>query len=349
MPEPELPHLLLVGPPGHGVVRYARELADAVRAADESTSIITVPDVDGAVAAATMVDRAHVHVTDRLFGSSPEEAADSLERMASATRLAITLHDLPQASDGAPLARRVAAYARFAHAADAVVVNSQHEAQLVEEYLGQPAASVAVIPLGTRHPLPLSDSESPTNRSDDPLVALIAGYIYPGKGHREAITAVADAVASLRSQGSAPADAAVVAIGGTSPGHEGDVADLLRLANERGVRLRVTGYLDDSAYDRELAGFGIPVAAHQHVSASRSMLDWIEHGRRPLVVDSRYSREMAALRPGTMTLFDSAALADELVAAWHDPAATRLAAGTSLAPTLASTADAYRSWWAAVS
>ncbi len=46
---------LLVGPPEHGVTRYARELADAAGTAG--------PDV------------VQVHFTDRLFGPTAEESA----------------------------------------------------------------------------------------------------------------------------------------------------------------------------------------------------------------------------------------------------------------------------------
>ena len=104
-------------------------------------------------------------------------------------------------------------------------------------------------------------------------------------------------------------------------------------AERRGVRFDVTGFLDDAAFQAQLLERGIPLAAHEHISASRSMLDWVESGRRPLVVCSRYAEEMAALRPGTMTVYQPDELARCLVDAWRHPQQkTWLAAGTSARP-----------------
>ena len=75
------------------------------------------------------------------------------------------------------------------------------------------------------------------------------------------------------------------------------------------------------------------------------MLDWVEIGRRPLVPDSRYAREMAALRPGTLTVYAPGELADRLEYAWRHPESTLLAAGTPLRPSLTDAALAYRAWW----
>jgi len=175
---------------------------------------------------------------------------------------------------------------------------------------------------------------------------LIAGFIYPGKGHAEAIDAVAVVRERLRAMDEPLEEATVVAIGSASPGHEADVVRLQQHAAAAGVTLRVTGYLDDIAYSAAVSGHGIPLAAHQHLSASRSMIDWVEQGRSPLVADSPYAREMARLRPNTLRLYQPLQLAEQLEDCWRRPDSTRLAPGTPLHPTLTDGALAYHDWWA---
>lgn len=345
VPPTATPALLLTGPERHGVVRYARDVADQVRLLDPDAAVVQVSDPADLVEAAAAHPRVHLHVTDRPLGRGPQEAAALVERVADVTHLTITLHDVPQPSDGeVNLPRRVDGYARFAAAAAGVVVNSRHEALLLVEHGVVPRdRPVAVIPLGAA----LAPVRAPATARPAGLVAAVAGYVYPGKGHDDVVRAVAVAADRLRAAGHDLAEVAVVAVGGPSAGHERDVEDLRAQAGRLGVELRVTGSLDDDGFRAGLRGAGVPVAAHQHLSASRTLLDWGEQGRRPLVVDSRYAREMAALRPGTLTLYAPDGLADALVRAWLDPASTTLPPGTGLAPTLADVAAAYRDWWAA--
>jgi len=353
MTDRDAPHLVLVGPPHHGVVRYASDLAAALAGIGAHPRVSAAADSAMALRLIADLARVHLHVTDRIFGSGPEDAADRVERLGRATHLSITLHDLPQPSDGRNFDRRRHAYARFMDAAAAVAVSSNYEAQLVERYLSRPAASVRVIPIGTSADatVPAADAgASKSGTEDTALVVLIGGFVYPGKGHLEAITAAGEVVrrTAIPVPGATAAGARrarVVAIGAPSAGHEADVDALQAHASTLGVAFEVTGYLDDVSYRGRMAGTGIPVAAHQHVSASRSMTDWMEQGRRALVVDSPYAREMAQLRPGTMTLYDPARLADHLEDAWRRPHLTRLAASTELGPTLADSARAYLAWW----
>ncbi|WP_411700838.1 hypothetical protein [Conyzicola sp.] len=323
MPTPETPYLLVVGPAHHGVTRYAGDLAAAIGGESGATP-------------AVMPARTHAHVTDRIFGSSPEEAAERIETLGASTRLSITLHDVPQESDGSNLGRRIDAYRRFMGAANGVAVNSRHEAMLLDEHLGNAARDVRVIPLGARTARPAARPEAGEPRAN---TVLISGFVYPGKGHLEAIQAAAAVGAA------GPGTATVVAVGAPSAGHERDAGELRRRASELGVDFRVTGFLDDEEYQSELLSGGVPLAAHQHVSASRSILDWAELGRRALVIDSRYSREMEALRPGSIDVFRPDQLAEKLEAAWRDPQSTWLAPSTTLSPTLDDVAGEYRAWW----
>ncbi|WP_241965064.1 hypothetical protein [Microbacterium telephonicum] len=340
------PLLLIVGPPAHGVTRYGADVADALVAGDPEVAVLAAPTL-AALTDRVHGRRAHLHVTDRLLGDSPEQAADAVGALAARTRLTITVHDVPQPSDGRMFARRRAAYARFAAAAERVVVNSAHEQALWREWVGDD--DVDAIPLGARRDAVPTGTEGleadAATPADGDLTVIVAGYVYPGKGHVAAIDAVRDAAAALRDRGERVGSLVVRAIGAPSRGHEDEAEQLRRHARGQGVDLQITGFLDDGAFAAELAGGGIPLAAHEHVSASRSMLDWVEAGRRPLVVSSRYAQEMDRLRPGTLALYEPDDLAVHLAAAWSEPARTRLAAGTDLRPSVADVAREYRRWW----
>lgn len=342
MPADALPLCLVWGPPGHGVTDYGADAARAVARRAPFLRTRTVGDLEAALSVVRTGEHVHLHATDRLLGASLEQAADAVEALAAACRLTLTLHDLPQPSDGTKYDRRVTAYRRFLAAAEAVAVNSEHERLLVSEHLADREV-VQVIPLGTRTDVVPADTEAPPVSQD--LIVLIAGFVYPGKGHDVALRAAAAAVARLRGEGRPVGQAVVRALGAASPGHDSDVRALEARAAALDARFEITGFLTDTEFSRQLRSPGIPVAAHEHVSASRSMLDWVEAGRRALVVRSRYSDEMAQLRPGTATLFDPDDLPARLAAAWDDPGSTRLDAGRSLRPDLDDVAAAYLSWW----
>lgn len=341
----DLPALLVLGPRGHGVVEYALDVASAVCDARPDAATVRAEGLPEALDVAERASSVHLHVTDRLLGASPEAAAGAVELVAERTRLSLTLHDVPQRSDGAMLHRRVAAYRRFVDAASGgVAVSSVHEQTLLADSVGR--GRVLVVPLGVRRaraPAPLRRLPPAPARD---LVVLIAGFVYPGKGHAVAIAAAASAAAAIRAGGEEVGAVVVRAIGRASSGHERDVDALTAEAAGRGVTFEVTGFLADDDFAHRMADDGVPLAAHEHVSASRSMLDWIEAGRRPLVVRSPYAAETASLRPGTMALYRPADLAAELCAAWRDPARTRLDAGAPLGPTLADAAGRYLEWWA---
>lgn len=92
---------LVVGPEGHGVTRCALDLHDTAALRDEP--LVRVLDgTSGDLAGISLPGRVsvHVHVTDRLFGRSAPEAADRLEPLLRAHPTTVTLHDVPQPSDG---------------------------------------------------------------------------------------------------------------------------------------------------------------------------------------------------------------------------------------------------------
>ncbi|THG29907.1 glycosyltransferase family 4 protein [Naasia lichenicola] len=331
------PAQLIVGPPEHGVVGYARSLASALHAAQHPEA-----PADG-----ERVDRAHLHFTDRLFGPDPERAAARIGELAQQRSLSVTLHDIPQPSDGeTSLIRRAAAYRSVIRAARGVVCNSEHEAELIRRHVDADAV-LEVIPLPVESPFEGSTggaTAAPT-ASSEPTVAIV-GFIYPGKGHREAIDALADA---RERHGSDGLPRTVTAFGRASAGHERDVDALRAHAERRGVGFETTGYLTDDELMARCVAAAVPLSAHQHISASGSINTWLRAGRRPLVLSGRYAREMEALRPGSLRLVDSHDLPDAIADSARRPPLTRLASTVSLRPLLADTVEAYVAWWRSVS
>lgn len=326
---PGLPDLFVGGRPQHGVVRYARELAD--EAASTQAGVRQVSTFDDVRAGHPL----HVHFTDRLFGDNPDEAAGRFEEFASRAPVTVTLHDVPQPSDGeASLRRRSDGYRRVVAAARGTVCNSAHEVALLRELgIVDPAATPGVIPLAVAAPRPRPIEIGAL----DPVVALV-GFVYPGKGHLEVIEAVARLGIGHE----------VVALGAASRGHEADVSRLVDHAASLGVAFRATGYLSDAELERRTALAGVPIAAHRHVSASGSILAWMSAGRRPLAADSRYTREMLELRPGTMTLFTEDGMDEAISRAVASPGSTLLEPGVATGPHLDDVLGMYARWWRSV-
>ena len=332
--DPSAPHHLLLGPDTHGVTRYAGEVAGAARAP-------VVRDVAQLVPGAAV----HLHLTDRLLAREPAEAAAAVEQLARRVRLTVTLHDVPQPTDGPVFAARAEAYGRIVRASNAWATNSWHEHALVDRWSATGARGT-VIPL----PVPVPPDQQ-TGRpamsaaaggavATEPVVGVF-GFVYPGKGHRQVVRAVA----ALRRAGTM---ASVRVLGDAAPGHADEVEALVRTARDRGVPVEVTGRVAEEDLVRALRGVAVGVTAHRNVSASASLNSWIAAGRRPLVRDGAYAREMAALRPGTLTLFDDASLVPCLDAALRRPTSTWTSPAADLGPRLEDTAAAYRAWWATV-
>jgi hypothetical protein len=311
-----VPTLILLGDSEHGVARYANQIADAI-------------DNGGCPVSAT--GPAHAHFTDRMWGSSPEDAAEHFERVAAQQPTSVTLHDLPQHSDGTiNLPRRIACYARVVAAAHGVVCNSAHEALLLAEFVDASITPTVI-------PLPVDVQAQPDSATPvDGSVALV-GFFYPGKGHRDAV----DAVTLLH-----PPLSDVVALGKASPGHERDLANLERHAETVGVRFSATGFLSDAELIARCRRAGVPLAAHQHVSASGSLGTWISAGRRPLVPNTRYSREMSELRPGTVTLYEPGELGAAIAYALENPRSTWWGSEASTGPSTQQVTEQYIQFWA---
>jgi glycosyltransferase involved in cell wall biosynthesis len=316
---------LVPGDPRHGVARYAGEVA-------EVTGCGVWRDLDRAQAAEPR--RLHLHFSDRPWGSDPAAAARRVEALARRHSLTVTLHDLPQPSDGADNHRtRADCYRRVIAVARGVVCNSRWETGLVAALSAGPIAGrCAVIPLPV-DPAPAAPPPPPRRE-----IGLI-GFVYPGKGHEQAI----DAAAELSTGGASPV--AVIALGAVSAGHAATAEKLGAHALRRGVPFSITGYLTEAALLKQTRQVLAPVAAHTHLSASGSIGSWQAAGRRPFVADSSYAREIAHLRPGTIRRYPADRLAGAVTEALADPASTWLAPDAELTPGRRQVGAAYLYWW----
>ncbi len=318
---------VLAGPLTHGVVLYAAQLAGAVGAD-------TVSWADGPPEGVAT----HLHFTDRLLGSDPAAAATAVERWCRRAPTTLTLHDVPQPTDGDSFEARRAAYARVVAAGAGWATNSVPRARPGAAThpaarhrgsgRGRPAARRRV---GRG---PVGPTGSVRHRDGRGARVPLPGQGAPrgGRGRR------GPCPGGSRRDRPGP--------GAAGPHHDDLVEELQALAAGVGVGFEVTGYLSDADLLTAMREVSVGVAAHRNVSASGSMNSWLTAGRRPLVRDTAYAREMAALRPGCYRLFDDADLVDALASAADDPGSGWLPAGQPPSHRLEDAAAAYLAWWA---
>ena len=315
---PTPPLTVALGPPAHGVQRFA---VDCARAA--GTPLLEVPDVASlpdALAAHPGVP-VHLHVTDPLFGANPDRAARVIESLAGDRPVAVTLHDVPQPAEGEERCRRrTAAYRRIAAAAGLVVVSSRHERALCEA-AGIAVDAVILLPVpelpAPAGPDAAAGAPAGAPMSPDDRSVGVFGFLHPGK----AVDLVAAAVAELAAAG----DRAVTLrlLGQPAEGHEEYVREAMETVRAAGGRAELTGRIDDDELARVLGEVTVPVALFRNVSASGSLNTWAAAGRRPLVSDSDYTREMERSHPGSLLITDGSDLPGDLRRLLDDPAPTR--------------------------
>ena len=275
--DPAAPHHLLLGPDTHGVTRYAGEVADAARAP-------VVRDVAQLAPGAAV----HLHLTDRLLGRDPLDAAAVVEQLARRVRLTVTLHDVPQPTDGPVFAARAAAYGRIVRASHAWATNSWHEHDLVDRWSASGARGT-VIPLPVPVPAGFDGQPGRPGRAvvgavaTEPVVGVF-GFVYPGKGHRQVVRAVA----ALRRAGTM---ASVRVLGDAAPGHADEIEALVRTSRDRGVPVEVTGRVPEDDLVSALRG----VAVRRDCAPQRLRF------RQPQLLDRRGTpapRARRCLHPG---------------------------------------------------
>ncbi|WCZ36647.1 Hyaluronan synthase [Corynebacterium heidelbergense] len=333
---------IIIGPDEHGVVEYALGLhAHCPGALVREPDPARIADVRRRLAE---FRRVHVTFTDHLFGPSPSQAVDNLLALVEGKKLSVSFHDVPQPAEGEQrYARRRAAYGRLVQRADVVVTNSRAEAAelaaAAADYggWGEPArwrAKIGVVHLplpqpGNANATDLQQQKQqpqqqqphqqrPTHPEGTPAVLGILGFVYPGKGHEDVISALA----------SLPQPRPVLRnLGGVSAGHEQFADSLHDLAGQGRVDYEHTGYLAQEELTRQMARVDIPVCAHRHVSASGSLMQWLAAGRRVLVAHSPYAREIAEdfgeqvvlVEPGEWSSAMAAAIKDPRFAARYEP------------------------------
>lgn len=321
---------VLVGPPAHGVVEYgasvARELGEPTHRAVRLDG--PESELPAWIRGCSLV---HLHVTDRLFGdrvSAEPNYASLCARLP--VRHSVTVHDVPQPSDGSGFEARVRFYRNVIHHAAGVIVSSEHEASLLREFTDADV-DPQVVPLMMPRPRaePAGVMEVPSAR------VAVLGFLYPGKGHIETLRAMADL----------PRSVGFVALGTASPGHE-DLIDQLRCtAAEAGRPCEVTGFLPECDMYRRLADATVPVAFHRHLSASGSINTWIAARRRPLVPRNAYTEELDLRSPGVVRVHedDVDSLRDAIAEAVRDPSSTWIDADVVPRPTPSDVAREYDS------
>lgn len=308
------PITIALGPPDHGVTRFAVDCAHAAGA--ELIEVPTVADLPAALPTILPGSMSahppipiHLHVTDHLFGSTPDQAAEMIEQLARDRPIAVTLHDVPQPAEGQERYRhRKRSYQRIAAVAGLVVVSSEHERRLCAE---------AGIVVDAVVPLPVPALSPPAQLVPDERSVGIFGFLHPGK----AVDVVAEAVAHLAAAGDHRI--ALRLLGEPAEGHEEYVRAALETVRAAGGRAEVTGHVDDDELARTLGEITVPVALFRNISASGSLNTWAAAGRCPLTTDSGYTRELERMRPGSLLFSSGSDLAGELRRLLDDPAATR--------------------------
>lgn len=337
----QLPLQVVAGPSAHGVTEYAARLAHALGA----PTLVGGPEVlDGLDRPDALPEGpAHLHFTERLLGATPAESVRRAVALCRARPTTVTLHDVPQPwhTD-----ERVCAYAEVVRASAGWVVSSHHEADLMRRALARVGADRDLPPSTVAHlpvvPVPGPRPRPPRAAATQGTATLAAlGFVYPDKGHRE----LCQAATELRARGR---DVEVVCLGSAVEGHADLLDELHRRARAGDFRLTVTGWLPDDQLVAALGRVDVPVSGHRHLSASASVNSWLAAGRRPLLLDGPYAREMEALRPGVHVLHDDAGLVPAIERALDDPSLTWLPDGFVPGPDLAATARQYAGWWASV-
>lgn len=338
------------GPQDHGITRHALHLlrqGEAPVLRLPSAAATSPEQLAHTIIGCAARRGVHLHLNDQLMGQNTVQV---VQRVAEVLTASLTLHDLPDLREGAArYERRALACTDLWRASSGVVVASRHERGLLEEAARQVGAQPGQLPPVRVMPLPLDAASAPaspglpggTGASGageralglEPVVAVL-GYLYPGKGHEQAIRLAA--AVGMR---------AVVALGTTSAGHEQLADDLARQAFEAGIGWEMTGFLDDQELMARARRVALPLAWHAHASASGSIGTWLEAGRRPLVADGGWARELAERCPGTLTMVrDEAELVQAARRVLAGESSSFLALGTRLEPSAAqawqSTAEA---------
>jgi len=326
---------LIIGPAGHGVTRHAELVARAC-----GHEVIRAERA-GDLGSLGRHGLLHVPFTERLFGPTVETADAAFARVLAQVAdagagLSLTLHDVPY--DDSPLQlRRRELYRRAMAAARGVVVNSRLELSLVQDMARDVhSLRLALLPIEELTPAARAAvrlARAARRPAARPQVTVL-GYVYPDRGYEDVIAAL-------------PPGCSLLAVGRPAAGHE-DLPG--RYDRAAAGRWSLTGFVAEETISGYLLAAGVPVAPNRRVTASASINTWLAHGRRPLVPDGPYAREIADSRPECISVYDPddpAALGQAIRAALDDPRRTWLEPGAVPGPRVAEIAAVYQAHLAA--
>lgn len=323
---------LHLGPPSHGVCRYGKLIARAVRelpGADVEELALERPGHQGLREASrrlASMDVAHVQYNARaltsIWGSGPLQLWNLRAFLAAhPAPVVVTIHDL--AGEGRPHrtarqspipgGRRVALRIKdeinalqlerwplryLLDASAAVVVASSEERRRLLGRLPDVASKLHVIPHMLEARTASGDAGAARTRFDlhGRRVVTLLGFVHPRKGH----SLLVETLPLL------PPDVVVVFAGGAGPGWAWYVDALRRRAHElgRGGQLRITGYLDEDSLDAVLEATDLAACPFEDVSASGSLATVIAADRRILASSLPLVHELQDLAPGAMASFE---------------------------------------------
>ncbi len=182
--------------------------------------------------------------------------------------------------------------------AERIVVHSQIEVERLRGII--PVDKIRVIPHFVEDrqlSLTPEEARAKLGLSDRRIVTLL-GFVYGRKGHRYAVEAVPFM----------PDDAVMVYAGGPVDGRT-FVYDLaLSRAEELGLgdRFRITGYLEDEAWETWIAATHLAILPFTDLSASGSLSSWILRRQTHARVRSAGNARVRTSRPGRTPLLRSA-------------------------------------------
>lgn len=139
----------------------------------------------------------------------------------------------------------------------------------------------------------------------DKRVLGVFGYITPAKGHNLAVAALAEL----------PDDVVLLVAGGLRRAGDQGVLDSLQreiAAAGLGERVRITGYVDESAVPAHIAACDLLLYPATHADSSYSLVTGLAYAVAPVVASDVYGHREVAERGAGITLFasgDAAALA----------------------------------------
>ncbi|WP_420452881.1 hypothetical protein [Ilumatobacter sp.] len=283
---------VVAGSPNDGVRRFGALTAAARDATGAPSPLLVLDESSPGGPAGRVVgcDLVHLHLNDRLFDEDPVRWLEVVEAARAHGRpVAMTLHDVPGDEEGVQrCARRRVAQRRLAELADVVVVSSEHE----RSRAALAGIDAHVVP----HPVFAAASVGAPRPARTPRTIVVAGFVHPGKGVAELLDSLDDVT------GSVLAGWSLRLVGGVTDAHRDHLDDLRQRALRAGLGFEFTGAVSTRRWDAELRRGAIPVAPHSYCSASGSILSWCGLGRRPLVSDHGFAREIASERPGAVEI-----------------------------------------------